>query len=593
MFIKKKIKTLTELNNVSSKNKAYDSVVISLPVYKNDVIFPFNEKLTNKETQKTIEKILIQSEKILKEPGSLFIYGSPIQLIKAYEGIPKNLKFRYWIAIDMFDSIENDSNNHLKHNHIGILMLFKGNRLPYLDTKNTRIPHIACTACEKNLKDWGGKKHLMNIKGTGISDVWRDFFKVVSSKRDPIRKDITLDIINAQQPAFQFNEDEISTPVLERLLSLVGMPKTETIYLQIRKQLVSPLNKKTRQEVKIKTSKPIPSELTNKVILSDAIEIMEKWVKKYPEGIFDLVFADPPYNLDKDYKVYDDVLADKEYLEWSNRWLELCVRLTKPTGNILILNVPKWGLEYAKTLNQYAYLQNWIVWDALSTPKGKIMPAHYALLYYSKSPIGFIFNNHELVDSPEYCRRASCINSRKKPARSFLEEGKNKDNKISRSDIWWDIPRIKHKKDRDNHPCQLPISLMDRIVKIFSNEGNLVFDPFAGAGTTAISALKQDRKYLTIEIDPYYKNLTEKKLKEVQANGYLARKPVKNKVKSIYTKRWLELKVQEYAVKLQRKPTFDEFVNYYSLNTIEIEKLYLRPQDVLKAGRVGLLNHNH
>jgi len=592
-MIKKQIKTLKDLIKVTSRDKVYDGVIVSLPVYKNDVTQPFTESLTNGKSQEIIKKIVTETETLVGEPGSLFIYGSPIQLIKAYEEIPENIRFRYWITVDMIDSLKKDGNSHLKHSHVGILMLIKGKRLPILETKKARIPHIACNACRKNLKDWGGKKHLMNVKGTGMSDVWKDFFKVVGTKKDPTREDIRLNIVDAQQSTFNFNENEMPKPFLERLLSLIDTPKTKIIYLQVGKKLVAPLNKIKTVRQRAKTLKSTPSKLTNKVFLGKAVDLMDKWLKRYPNGLFDLVFADPPYNLDKKYGAYDDALADKEYLKWSNRWLELCAKLTKPTGNILVLNVPKWGLEYAKTLNKHAYLQNWIVWDALSTPKGKIMPAHYALLYYSKSPSGFVFNNNKLIDSPEYCRRASCIKSRKKIAGSLLEEKEGMDNKVAISDIWWDIHRIKHKKDRDNHPCQLPITLMDRIVKMFSNKGDLVFDPFAGAGTTAISALRKERNYLTIEIDPFYKDLTEKKLEEVRTNGELIRRPVKNGVKSAYTKRWLETKVQEYAVVLKQKPTLEEFINHYSLNVAEIEKLYARPQDVLKAGRISLLNHSY
>lgn len=584
MIQKRKINNLSELKQAPSGGKTLETIIISLPLYKADIVNPFTESIANKKTERTIKHILDKSEKILKEPGCLFVYGSPVQLIKIYESLPESLRFRYWIAIDMLDLIEKKNDKHLKHNHIGLLMLLKGNGFPKLNTKDARVPYIACTTCGKNIKDWGGKKHLMNIKGAGISDVWRDFFRIIKTGRDPYRKEIKLNFVDSNNSSLVLNKEAIPEPVLDRLVSLVNGKTRDVLWLQIQKSLLPSLSgsKNVGPKPSIFVRKH-PSK-TNRVVLGDCIEVMESWIEDFPKGMFDLVFADPPYNLNKKYEVYNDGLADKEYVKWCDRWLELCARLTKSTGSILMLNIPKWALEHAKTLNKYAYLQNWIVWNALSTPKGKIMPAHYALLYYTKSPSDFSYDSNKFIDSPEYCLRAGCVKARKKIG---------KDKKVPISDIWWDIHRIKHKKERDNHPCQLPVALMDRIVELFSKEGDLVFDPFAGAGTTAISALKNNRRYLTIEIDPYYKNVTEKKLKELKDNGHIARKSVSNTVDSVYTKKWLELKVQEFAKRLNRKPSLNEFITQHSLELNEIEKLYNNPKDVLKAGRISLLNHNY
>lgn len=578
----KKVKIFNSKNlKLLYRDNYFHSLIIDLPVYLEDTVKSFNNIYFNNDFSQKIKEIFDSSLRLICDKGLLFIYGSPLQLMKCYECIPSEFKFRYWIAIDSLDTIEKKADNNLKHNHLGILMFSKGEQFFELDTKNTRIDYVACSACNRNIKDWGGKKHLMNIKGTGVSDIWKDFYVVQKTVMDPDNNNISLNIINYQYPNNYFDRNRMPDKALKRLLAILKEEEKNILYLNIDKKYITPLNLMSMPQSVEKIF--VDSSLyRNKLIHGDCITKMEEIAREYPAGIFDLVFADPPYNLDKSYNKYNDELSEQQYIEWCNKWLELCVKLTKPTGNILILNIPKWALEHAKLLNYLAYFNNWIVWDALSLPKGKIMPAHYALLAYSKAPNGFTYNKPEDIDSLEYCLRANCIKARKKA---------NIDNKVQISDIWWDIHRIKHKKDRDDHPCQLPDKLMDRIILTYSNEGDLVFDPFCGAGTTAISALKHNRKYTTIELDEYYLNITATKLKQIQKNGKLDRAGKNKKAVSVYTKKELETKVQAYSRILGRKPTLDEFVGEFLIDIEQLKMLYPEPHRVLKAGRIALLNN--
>ncbi len=84
------------------------------------------------------------------------------------------------------------------------------------------------------------------------------------------------------------------------------------------------------------------------------------------------------------------------------------------------------------------------------------------------------------------------------------------------SDVWTDIHRIRHKKRRDEHPCQLPIHLLERLLLMSSNEEDIVLDPFIGTGTTAIAAKKLGRRFIGIDVDPKYVEITNKKLEQVE-----------------------------------------------------------------------------
>ena len=89
--------------------------------------------------------------------------------------------------------------------------------------------------------------------------------------------------------------------------------------------------------------------------------------------------------------------------------------------------------------------------------------------------------------------------------------------------MWADIHRIRHNARRDAHPCQLPEPLLERLVLMTTDEGDVVLDPFIGAGTTALSAKRLGRNYIGIDIDPKYKKIVAEKIKKVNyrsSNGY-------------------------------------------------------------------------
>ncbi|MFX1517369.1 MAG: DNA-methyltransferase [Promethearchaeota archaeon] len=242
--------------------------------------------------------------------------------------------------------------------------------------------------------------------------------------------------------------------------------------------------------------------IRNKILCGDCIEKM----RDFPSEIIDLAFADPPYNLKKDYGVYVDSNSPYVYLEWTEKWLSEIIRLLKPDGSFYLLNLPKWAIHHAVFLDRFLYRQNTIAWDALSTPRGKIMPAHYSLLYYTKSRLEYTYNQLTSKHNWTHCAREKCIEERK--TSSLSEE--------SLSDIWTNIYRVKHRGKRHvQHPTQLPLTFMERIILTSSNEGDLIFDPFLGVGTTAIVAKLLGRDYSGIEINPDYVQESLKNLKNV------------------------------------------------------------------------------
>lgn len=428
----------------------------------------------------------------LKDGGLIFVYGLPNYLSYFGEYLSDKKQdefsylFKYWISCE-FKAEENT--NELPNAHIGLLMYLKSkskkNTTPFdINTKFVRVPYSDCIACGQMTKDWGGKKHMLNPLGSALSDVW-DFNDI------PVKK-----------------ASKIPVALTERILALYSEGKN---VLQVNQT-------KAKANLSVSESKQIfsPNGKTisvekDKVVHQSCIDFLIQLHQKNPHGIFDVAFADPPYNLAKNYSTYQDDLEERKYIDWCNEWLFGMYNNLKPGGALFVLNIPKWSVYHFNFLADKMIFQNWIVWDALSTPAGKLLPAHYSLLYFSKPGANPKVNLQTIreITSREYCLRNSCITKRKKLG---------DDKKELLTDVWRDVHRIKHKKDRDQHPCQLPTKLMERIIKIFSDEGDLIFDPFGGSGTTAIGAKLLNRNYIITELDKKYVDIAEKNLANIQTD---------------------------------------------------------------------------
>jgi site-specific DNA-methyltransferase (adenine-specific) len=271
----------------------------------------------------------------------------------------------------------------------------------------------------------------------------------------------------------------------------------------------------------------------NHIVQGDSIEVM----KKIPDNSVDVTFADPPFNLKKKYNSYHDKHEVEDYLSWCKQWLHEMARITKPTGAIFVHNIPKWLIYFGSYLNEVAIFRHWIAWDAMGSPLGKtLLPNHYGILYYVKSKD---FKFYDIRMMHKRCRKCHYI----------LQDYGGKKKQLHQfgpllSDVWSDIHRIKHKKRRDEHPCQLPIHLLERLLLMTTDEGDVVLDPFIGTGTTAIAAKRLGRRFIGIDIDPQYVEITNKKLEleePTMINEYYVSSFL-NKLITIRDKDWDKIK---------------------------------------------------
>lgn len=222
------------------------------------------------------------------------------------------------------------------------------------------------------------------------------------------------------------------------------------------------------------------------------------FLKELPSESVDLIFADPPFNLGKEYSSkINDLLNEEDYIEWCKNWIFECTRILKKGGSLFLYNLPKWNIllgEFLKT--QGLTFRNWISIEmSYSLPiPNRLYPAHYSLLYYCKGPKPKVFHPDRL---PLKC----CRNCGKEMKDYGGYKQKMNPNGVNLTDVWLDIPPVRHIKYKNREANQLSVKLLDRIIQMSSDPGEIVLDPFGGSGTTYAVAELLERKWIGIELD--------------------------------------------------------------------------------------------
>ena len=214
------------------------------------------------------------------------------------------------------------------------------------------------------------------------------------------------------------------------------------------------------------------------------------------EDTFDLVFADPPFNLGKDYgKTISDSLQNEEYLAWCESWVKECVRTLKSGGAFYLFNIPRWNVELARFLGAAGMtFRHWITIDikySLPIP-GRLYPSHYSLLYYTKGkPQAF---KRPRVPIPVCRHCGGDIKDYGGHRKKLHPDG------LNLTDVWNDIPPVRHQGTKRRQANELSIKLLRRVLEISTNPGDLVFDPFGGSGTTYAAAEGMHRRWVGCEL---------------------------------------------------------------------------------------------
>jgi len=257
----------------------------------------------------------------------------------------------------------------------------------------------------------------------------------------------------------------------------------------------------------------------NRVVNGDCLTELAK----LPEGCVQLAFADPPFNIGYEYDVYHDRRHANDYLAWTEQWLAAVKRVLSPTGSFFVAIGDEFAAEHKVRLDALGLnFRNWIVWHytfGVNCTK-KFNRSHAHIFYYVADPKQFTFNDHTIrVPSARMTtyadRRANPVG--KLPDDTWVLRPQETSEHFQAESDTWSISRVCGTfKERTGHPCQMPAALLERIIRVASNPGDLVLDPFAGSGTTLAAAKRLGRKYLGIELSEHYAEGVRARLQAIE-----------------------------------------------------------------------------
>jgi site-specific DNA-methyltransferase (adenine-specific) len=239
---------------------------------------------------------------------------------------------------------------------------------------------------------------------------------------------------------------------------------------------------------------PIPFFTTTRGVLysADCVKILQSMKSE----VIDCIFADPPFNIGKDYKNgFNDKVTQSQYYEWCKTWISEGCRILKPGGSFFIYALPEIAIHLAQFLNEKLTFRHWIA----LTMKGsysrgkKLYPAHYALLYYTRGEPK-VFNRVRIpIQTCRHC------------GKEVKDYGGHRDKLnpegLNLTDFWEDTSPNRHKKFKVRPSVnELKLVIPERAIQISTEPGDLVLDPFGGGGTTFQAAEKNGRNWIGIEL---------------------------------------------------------------------------------------------
>ncbi len=235
----------------------------------------------------------------------------------------------------------------------------------------------------------------------------------------------------------------------------------------------------------------------HKVIFGDVLEAL----KTLPDSSIDLIFADPPYNIGKnfngDIEKWD---TEESYLEWCYEWLDLCIQKLKPNGSFYVMTATQFMPYFDIHLRNKLTILSRLVWSYDSSgvqAKNYYGSMYEPILFCVKDKNNYTFNTNDILVEAKTGAKRKLIDCRKAIPTVYNAE------KVPGN--VWEFARVRYRMDEyENHPTQKPISLLERIIKASSNEGDLVLDPFSGTFTTCYVAKELNRQSIGVELQDEY-----------------------------------------------------------------------------------------
>jgi len=263
-----------------------------------------------------------------------------------------------------------------------------------------------------------------------------------------------------------------------------------------------------KQKLLVLSKKCNVSVIENKTINQNLQDV----IKYMPENFVDLLFIDPPYNLNKNFNsnIFKEMSA-YEYENWLDSWLNPLRKILKPTASVYICGDWKSSSAIFRVMSKYFIVRNRITWER---EKGRGAKTNWKNcsedIWFGTVSNKFMFNPGAVMLKRKVIAPYKDTNGQPK---DWHQEVNGNYRLTYPSNLWTDltIPFWSMPENTD-HPTQKPEKLLAKIILASSKENDFIFDPFLGSGTTSIVAKKLGRKYSGVEIDELYCCLTEKRL---------------------------------------------------------------------------------
>lgn len=273
-------------------------------------------------------------------------------------------------------------------------------------------------------------------------------------------------------------------------------------------------NKYLEDRIVLLTKKVTLESIKNKTIFGDTFKVL----KYLPDKFVDLLIADPPYNLTKNYHGNKfNKKNDLEYEKYTELWIKNSIHTLKDNATIYVCCDWKSSLIIEKVLSKYFYIQNRITWQrekgrgSLTNWKNSMEDIWFATI--SKK---YKFNVNEVKEKRKVIAPYK-INGKPKD----WEETIDGNFRVSYPSNFWNDITIPYWSMPENtaHPTQKPEKLIAKLILASSNKGDFIFDPFLGSGTTSVVAKKLERNFCGIEFNKQYCLWTEYRLEMVKTNN--------------------------------------------------------------------------
>lgn len=233
-------------------------------------------------------------------------------------------------------------------------------------------------------------------------------------------------------------------------------------------------------------------------ILGDSLSVL----KKMKERSVQLIFADAPYNIGKDFGNNSDKWESVQaYLEWCKLWIDECMRVLSENGTMYFMTATQ-HMSYLDVFASEKYnVLCRIIWsyDSSGVQSRKIYGSLYEpiLMITKNSKTSYVFNHEDILVEAKTGSKRKLIDYRKNPPQPYNTE------KVPGN--VWDFSRVRFKMDEyENHPTQKPEAMLERIIKASSNPGDIVLDPFSGSFTTSAMAVRLGRVSIGIDLNEEY-----------------------------------------------------------------------------------------